>query len=108
MTVSFPELLLPDQFFSDRLLVGEASGELALRWAVFADGLKRYRQLAADRRCHKSDAFRDEESWIFTDDKNWPFSFWSLCETFGLNPQSVRTTLVSWKNRHAAEHIALS
>lgn len=96
----FPDMLLPAQFFSDRLLVGRASGEMALRWAVFADGLEQYWRLAADPSAHISREFQEEEGWVLADDTEWPFSFTNLCETFGLNPQSVRNVLVAWKNAH--------
>jgi len=96
----FPDMLLPAQFFSDRLLVGKASGEVALRWAVFADGLKQYWKLAADPSAHASPEFQEEEGWVLADDGEWPFSFTNLCETFGLNPQSVRSVLVAWKHAH--------
>src|SRR5215510_15180805 len=77
MTPDFPDMLLPSQFFSDRLLVGRASGELALRWAVFADGLNRYWKLAADCSLHRSEEFLEEESWVLAEDGDWPFSFTS-------------------------------
>src|SRR5438876_639068 len=48
VTSHLPDLLVPAQFFSDRWLAGQASGEMALRWAVFADGLSQYWKLAAD------------------------------------------------------------
>jgi hypothetical protein len=96
-------MLLPAQFFSDRLLVGRASGELALRWAVFADGLSQYWRMAADNACHNSEEFREEENWVLADDSDWPFSFTSLCETFGLNTASVRTSLLAWKRAHLPE-----
>lgn len=96
----FPDMLLPAQFFSDHLLVGKASGEMALRWAVFADGLKQYWKLAADPSAHTSPEFQEEEGWMLANDTEWPFSFTNLCETFGLNPQSVRNVLVAWKNTH--------
>jgi hypothetical protein len=100
VTSHFPEMLLPAQFLSDRLLVGQASGEMALRWAVFADGLKQYWKLAADQASHASEEFREEESWVLSEDGDWPFSFINLCDTFGLNSASVRATLLAWKNAH--------
>lgn len=102
----FPDMLLPVQFFSDRLLVGRTSGELALRWAVLAEGLSRYWRLAADHSQHSSEEFREEEWWVFGDDPDWPFSLNSLCEVFGIEPNSVRAALRSWKERHVpkAEH----
>ena len=95
-----PDMLLPAQFFSDRLLVGKASGEMALRWAVFADGLEQYWKLAADPFAHRSPEFQEEEDWVLAEDAEWPFSFTNLCESFGLDPQSVRCVLVAWKNAH--------
>jgi hypothetical protein len=106
-TPELPEMLLPVQFFSDRLLVGRASGELALRWAVFADGLSRYWKLAADWSLHGSEEFLEEEGWVLADDSDWPFSFASLCETFGLNTSSVRSSLLAWKNTHLPEAVRL-
>jgi hypothetical protein len=95
-----PDMLLPTQFFSDRLLVGRASGELALRWAVFSDGLSRYWKLASDCSFHNSEEFLEEENWLLADDTEWPFSFASLCETFGLHVPSVRSSLLAWKRAH--------
>lgn len=102
-TSHLPDLLHPAQFFSDRLLVGRASGELALRWAVFADGLSQYWKLAADYTSHSSEEFLEEESWILADDSEWPFSFTNLCATFGLQTDSLRTSLLAWKNAHRPE-----
>ena len=103
ITQELPEMLLPAQFFSDRLLVGRASGELALRWAVFSDGLSRYWKLASDWSLHNSEEFLEEESWVLADDSEWPFSFASLCETFGLHVSSVRSLLLAWKRSHLPE-----
>lgn len=99
----FPELLLPDQFFSDRLLVGQAWDDLALGWAVFSDGLRQYWEMAADSTCSDSEKFCEEERWVLADDTTWPFAFASLCKTFGLNTESVRAALLAWKNAHLAQ-----
>lgn len=103
MTPELPDMLLPAQFFSDRLLVGRASGELALRWAVFSDGLSRYWKLASDWSLHNSEEFLEEENWLLADDTEWPFSFASLCETFGLHVSSLRSSLLTWKRAHLPE-----
>lgn len=100
MVTNLPDMLLPDTFFSDRLLVGRASGELALRWAVFSDGLSRYWKLASDCSYHNSGEFLEEENWLIADDTEWPFSFVSLCGTFGLHVSSVRASLLAWKQAH--------
>ena len=97
VSVRWTEFLSPDQFFSDRLLVGNAPEELSLQWAVFMDGLQQYWTLAENEIGRNSEEFIQEEAWMLVDDEEWPFSFAHLCETFGLQPTSVRASLVAWK-----------
>jgi hypothetical protein len=101
--VDLPDLLLPELFFSDRFLGGEVASEMALRWAVFADGVRQYWRMAADLGTHDSDEFREEENWILADDSMWPFSFLNLCKTFGLEIESTRAALLAWKQTHLPE-----
>jgi len=102
MSSYLPYVLTPDQFFSDRLLLGPVAGEFALKWAVFADGLQQYWKLAADSKCHDSEEFLEEERWVLTEDKAWPFSFSNLCETFGVQSESIRQALRAWKKAHGS------
>jgi len=97
VSVRWTEFLSPDHFFSDRLLVGNAPEELSLQWAVFMDGLQQYWTLAENEIGRNSEEFIQEETWMLVDDEEWPFSFTHLCETFGLQPTSVRASLVAWK-----------
>ncbi len=73
---------------------------MALRWAVFADGLEQYWKLAADPSAHSSVGFREEEARVVADDEEWPFSFSNLCGSLGFRPESVRNVLVAWRNAH--------
>jgi hypothetical protein len=100
LTPYLPEFFLSAQFLSDRCLSGETSGEVALKWAVFVDGLKRYWTMAADATQRRSEEFREEEGWMLADDREWPFSFKNLCETFGLQTESLRAALIAWKQAH--------
>jgi|GEM_PF-5703445 len=102
VSVRWPEFFSPDQFFSDRLLVGNAPEELSLQWAVFMDGLQQYWTLAENEPGRNSEEFTQEEAWVLVDDEEWPFSFAHLCDTFGLQAASVRTALTAWKNRQLA------
>ena len=97
-SICWPEFLSPDQFFSDRLLVGNTAEELALQWAVFMDGLQQYWTLAENEVGRNSEEFIQEEAWVLVDDEEWPFSFAQLCDTFGLQAPSVRAALSAWKN----------
>jgi hypothetical protein len=101
--------ILSSQFFSDRVPAGEEANELVLQWAVFTDGLQRYSTLAADADTHLSEEFCEEEAWLLDNDREWPFSFVNLCETFGFQTDSLRVSLLARKESHrtngtAAEH----
>lgn len=99
--MTFLDALLPSQLLFDRLLVGKVRGELALKWAVFIDGLEEYCNLAVDISAHRSQDFLQEEVWILADDTEWPFSFLNLCETFFIEPTSLRHALIAWKEKHS-------
>jgi hypothetical protein len=101
--VSFPELLDPSFFFSDRILMGTTFNELLLQWAVLSDGLKRYCALAENESCHTSEDFLQEEAWLMADEKDWLFSFASLCRQFGVEPESLRGALLKWKSSHLSD-----
>jgi len=105
VSIRWTEFLSPDQFFSDRLLVGNAPEELSLQWAVFMDGLQQYCTLAENEIGRNSEEFIQEESWVLVDDDDddeWPFSFAHLCDTFGLQATSVRASLTAWKHAQMA------
>jgi len=106
VSVRWTEFLSPDQFFSDRLLVGNAPEELSLQWAVFMDGLQQYWTLAENEIGRNSEEFIQEETWMLVDDEEWPFSFTHLCEAFGLQSTSVRASLVAWKEARLSEEVS--
>src|SRR5262245_21173297 len=104
--LQWPDVLSSSQFFSDRAPAGEEANELVLQWAVFTDGLQRYWTLAADPDSHLSEEFREEEAWLLDNDREWPFSFVNLCETFGFQPDSLRASLLTRKAAHQSEVVA--
>jgi hypothetical protein len=100
------DTLTSSQYFSDRVPAGEAANELVLQWAVFTDGLQRYSTLAADADAHLSEEFCEEEAWLLDDDREWPFSFVNLSETFGFHTASLRASLLARKEAHRANSAA--
>jgi len=104
--LQWTDILSSSQFFSDRVPAGEAANELVLQWAVFTDGVQRYSTLAADADAHLSEEFCEEEAWLLDDDREWPFSFVNLSETFGFQTASLRASLLAWKEAHRANSAA--
>ncbi len=93
------DAVLPEQFFTPRGST-QSSGERALMWAVFADGIENYRRYAHATTTAGKVAFLEAETWIFQNDWNWPFSFVNLCTVFGFDPAGVRRALLRWRRAH--------
>jgi len=87
-----PDTILPDQFYSKSTTI-RLSGERALQWAVFADGIENYRRLARGRsRAAKRELAR-LKVWVMRSDWDWLYSFVNLCGAFGFDPNAVRQAL---------------
>jgi hypothetical protein len=67
--------------------------------AVLEDAILCYRRYMTARDTKKRNIFRETEDWIFDNKSDWLFSFGSVCEALGLNPDSVRQELLRWKKR---------
>ena len=91
--------VLPEQFWRVRESSTELSGEHALMWAVFADGIDCYRRYAHATSVEQRAQFVEAEDWVLSTDWEWPFSFVNLCEIFGFDPDGVRDALDQWKSR---------
>jgi hypothetical protein len=91
------DTVLPEQFWPDAGGSIHHSGERALMWAVFTDGIECYRRNAHARSALRRAEFKEAEGWVSSTDWDWPFSFVNLCEVFGLEPDGVRHALQRWK-----------
>ncbi len=94
------DCVLPEQFWTSQRRVAYRTGERALMWAVFADGIDAFRRNAHARSLRRRAEFKEALQWMLSTDWDWPFSFVNLCETFGFDPQGVRRKLRLWKQEH--------
>ena len=95
--------VLPEQFWHSRDGSSHLSGERALMWAVFADGIDSYRRNAHASSALGQSEFKEAEDWVLSSDWDWPFSFVNLCEVFGFNPNGVRGALTRWRVRQSQQ-----
>jgi len=118
-----PDIVLPGQFSGVRDM--PAQGERALMLAVLemairdlrlfagslqiADGFPAVVTLQVARREHwrVKRARGDLIQWFRSDDREWPFSFVPICETFGLDPDAVRKRLEQrgWRPARSPSHM---
>lgn len=73
-------------------------GLKALLFAVLEDGIACYQGYFSQPSRSNERLFREAEAWIRSADEG-VFSFNNICETLGLNPDSLRTGLEHWKGR---------
>ena len=71
----------------------QLTGTKALMLAVFEDGI---RSFLGGRRLIAAEA----EDWLNSGKRYSPFAFVVICETFGLDPYAVRTTVKRMKEEH--------
>ena len=90
--------VVPDEFWKSAYGSTHLSGERALMWAVFADGIASFRRNAHALSAERQVEFNDTELWMLSTDRDWPFSFINLCEMFGFSAPGVRRALLCWKN----------
>jgi hypothetical protein len=67
--------------------------------AVLADAVSCY-QNTRGREAYRN--AKEAEQWIFTNDRQWPFSFVNICAVLGLDTGYVRLGLLHWKQNPAA------
>ena len=84
-----PYVVMPVQFHA----APATSPEKRLMLAVLDDALDIYRKHAhaPGRRWRRSVA--ETESWLFSDDTSWPFSFVNVCQMLGIDVDWLRMQL---------------
>ncbi len=92
-----PDVLIEVAYFGRFRQRHTLEAEKRLMIAVLEDALACFQRYFLDRRPKGKDLFREAEAWIFEEDDEWPFSFVTICETVGVNPDYIRGGLLRWK-----------
>ncbi|HKV55950.1 MAG TPA: hypothetical protein VJN94_15060 [Candidatus Binataceae bacterium] len=81
-------------------------GERALMFAVLVDALDTFAKTRYAKGHRGKAAFNEVNGWIRSDSTSSPFSFESICESLGLNPDAIRCSLKSpnFNERQAIRH----
>jgi hypothetical protein len=94
-----PDMLLSAQYFGNLRRKTHLEPEKRLMLALLEDAINCYQDTMLSRRPKKRRLFEETEKWILEVGGDWIFSFDSVCETLGLNPDYVRQGLLRWKER---------
>ena len=67
--------------------------EKELMLAVLKDAIMIYK-----KQIHSGNAlFKEAETWLFDRERDWLFSFGSVCAVLGLSSEKIRQNLLAWK-----------
>jgi len=86
---------LSEEFFDSRVKLAAVCPETALMYAVLEDAfLCFHKQFEPGQRSMQR--AREAEDWFFSDNSRRPFSFLSVCDVLGLEPNYMRQKLKHW------------
>jgi hypothetical protein len=103
-----PDTMLPSQFFDRVRRRSDLTGEQRLMCAIIEDAVEMYRKNAGVRDPLHEKLFLDAEEWIETHDSTWIFSFETICDVLGLEPDALRRGLRAIKRRARGEDAVVS
>ena len=86
---------LSQQFFDSRVSPLKVCPETALMYAVLEDAFLCFQKKFETERRFMQRA-REAERWFFSDASRWLFSFVSVCDALGLEPEYIRKKLKHW------------
>jgi hypothetical protein len=72
-------------------------GEERLMLAVLDNAVEYFQKYVVARNTRGKQLFQEAEQWFLDKDDDALFSFESICETLGLNPNQIRKGLLVWK-----------
>jgi hypothetical protein len=96
------DVLLPMQFFPP-FRSGALERERLLMLAVLQDAVECYQRYANARSARAREEFEEASRWLSSTDRNWLFSFESICDALEIDAECLRHGLEAWyERRHAA------
>jgi hypothetical protein len=76
--------------------------EQRLMLAVLEDAVSCFQKYPLAKDTRRKKLFHEAEDWILEQNSDWLFSFESICEVSGLNPQYIRQGLMRWREKEQA------
>lgn len=97
-----PDVVTPEQYFDGRRDDGEIRPVKRLMLAVLEDALRCFQNNANAKTGLRKRLFAEAEEWLCGSSGDGPFSFDTVCETLGIEPEFLRKGLVEWRAEQQA------
>ena len=98
-----PEIVLPSQFDDLRRNGEGRPPEHRLMLAVLEDAVYSYQQSCDSRTARDRRLAHETEQWFESEETGSPFSFVTICQVFGLDPDYLRAGLRRWQARRESD-----
>jgi hypothetical protein len=94
--------VLPEQFHPAPGNIYKGRPEAVLMRAVLEDAVNCYRNQFRSPGRRAQRLAREADSWFYSSESHWPFSFLNICSVLGLDPEYIRLGLRRWDQQRAA------
>jgi len=99
-----PDVLIPAQYFEALRSKNGLEPETRLMLAVLEDAVRCFQDNVSAESDVKKKLFAEAEEWFQEKPADRVFSFESICDALGLNPEYVRRGLLRWKDKNLTKH----
>jgi hypothetical protein len=96
-----PETILPCQLADRSAGTAQLQAEKRLQLAVLEDAVRTFHRLAGAERHRPGRLFAEVDDWFASDETDGPFTFVTICDTLGIDPDYIRGGLRRWRARSA-------
>jgi hypothetical protein len=95
-----PDIFLPSQFYGSAGLSRQLEGEKRLMIAVLKDAVECLEKYRGSRNSVGQCQYLSAIEWVEDTDTDWLFSFTSICDLLGFDPEYLREVLLKRENRY--------
>lgn len=98
-SIFVPDVITPEQYYDMRRDDSAIAPVKRLMMAVLEDALRCFQNNAEAKSGPRKRLFAEAEEWLCGEGGDGPFSFETVCETLGIEPQFLRGGLKEWRSQ---------
>ena len=95
-----PDIFLPSQFYGNGALSRKLEGEKRLMIAILKDAVECLEKYRGSRSSAGKISYQSAIEWVEDTDTEWLYSFSSICDLLGFDPNYLREQLLKRENRY--------
>ena len=101
-SIFVPDVITPQQYYDSRHDDSAIAPVKRLMMAVLEDALRCFQNNSDANSGPRKRLFAEAEQWLCGEAGDGPFSFDTVCETLGIEPNFLRGGLRDWRNQQLA------